>query len=81
MTEWATINVHVLTVNCCSNIFSKALQILPTWPSVPTEYTTVYLLKLYLSNALSDISELVLLFGLSSEDILLIGTKILLNTN
>jgi hypothetical protein len=94
MATWAEINVQHLIQDRCSNIFSKALQILdgltsfyietigiPVWPSVPTAHITLFLLKLYLSNMLFDISKLVTFFELPSENILLIGTKTLLNMN
>jgi len=92
MATWAEINVQHLIQDRCSNIFSKALLILdgltsfhtdilgiPVWPSVPSTHTTLFLLKLYLSNMIFDISELVAFFELPSENILLIGTKTLLN--
>jgi hypothetical protein len=93
MADWAEINIQLLTTDRCYNIITKALQILdgltsyntevigrPSWPSVPSKYKTVFLLKLYLSNIIIDLSQLILFFNLTSENILLIGTKILLNT-
>jgi hypothetical protein len=94
MTTWAEINIQLLVQDCCFNIISKALQILDgltsynteiigmrTWPSAPSKYTILFLLKLYFSNMDLGISELVLIFNLPSKNMLLIGTKILLNTN
>jgi hypothetical protein len=63
MTKWAETNIHLLTIDRCADILSKALQILdgltsfyteiigtPIWPSVPTTHASLFLFKLYLSN-------------------------------
>jgi hypothetical protein len=72
LTSWAEINIQLLIHDRCSNIFTKALQILdgltsyytevigmPTWRSVPIQHTTLFLFKLYLSNMLFDISDFI----------------------
>jgi hypothetical protein len=72
----------------CSDILAKALQILdgltsfhteiigmPTWPSALTARTTLFLFKLYLSNKLLDIYDLISYFNIPSENIVLVGTK------
>lgn len=94
LTSWAETNIQLLIQDRCSNILSKALPILdglvsyyteiigmPTWQSVPTQHTTLFLLKLYLSGMIFDISELIIFFELTSEDIMLTGTKTILNTS
>jgi hypothetical protein len=93
MTSWAEINLQLLIQDRCSHILSKALHILdgltsyyieilgmPTWPSVPLEHTTLFILKVYLSGRIVDISELTEFLNLTSEYMLLTGAKILLNT-
>jgi hypothetical protein len=92
MTDWATTNIQLLNIDRCASILSKALLILdgltsfnteiigmPTWPSVPIKYTALFLLKLYFSNTLIDVTELTNFFSIPSEQIMIIGTKIALN--
>jgi hypothetical protein len=92
MTKWAEINIHLLTRDRCTDILSKALQILdgvtsfyteiigtPIWPSVPTTHINLFLFKLYPSNALIDITDIIDYLNVPSENILLIATKILTN--
>jgi hypothetical protein len=92
MTKWAEINIHLLTRDRCTDILSKALQILdgvtsfyteiigtPIWPSVPTTHINLFLFKLYLSNALIDITDIIDYLNVPSENILLIATRILTN--
>jgi hypothetical protein len=94
MTDWAVTNIQLLEVDRCLNSFIKALQILdgitsyvteiigtPSWPSVPMKYTSLFLLKLYFSNSIIDVSELTSFFNLPSTQIVHISTKIMLNTN
>jgi len=91
MTKWAAVNIQLLMLDRCSDILSKAIGILdgltifnteilgaPCWPSVPQNYTTLFLLKLYLSNTLLDTSEIAQYLDLSQEKILLIGAEIIL---
>jgi hypothetical protein len=90
MAKWTEKNIQKLIYDRCSDILSKALQILealvafyteilgaPCWFSVPKEHNALFLLKLYLSNTILDTSELSTFLNLSPEDILLIGTKLL----
>jgi len=94
MTTWAEKYTQRLIRDRCLSIFIKALKILdkltsfntdimgtPSWPSVPPKYTTLFLLKLYLSNAVLNITELVQFFELTADEILLHCAKIILNTN
>jgi hypothetical protein len=91
MTKWAAVNIQLLTIDRCSDILSKAVGILdgltilnteilgtPCWPSVPQNHTSLFLLKLYLSNTLLDTSEIAQYLDLPQEQILLIGAKIIL---
>jgi hypothetical protein len=93
MAAWAERNLQLLVLDRCSSIFLKALNILegltsfsteilgtPTWPSIPSKYTTLFLLKLYLSNTNTDVSELSKFLELSAEQILLSCTKLTFNT-
>jgi hypothetical protein len=90
MTKWAETNIHLLTMERCSDILSKALQILdgltsfytkiigtPIWSSVPITHTSLFLFKLYLSNTLIDITDITEYLNVPAENILLTGTKIL----
>jgi hypothetical protein len=92
MTDWASINVQLLTTDCCSNILIKALQILdcltsfhtdiigtPLWPSIEDKHIPLFLFKIYFSNAYFDVKEVIEYLNIPSEEILLIRTKILTN--
>jgi hypothetical protein len=94
MTEWATINIQLLKMDRCYSILTKALLILdglityntevigmPSWPSVPLKYTALFLLKLYFSNKLLDVSDLISFLDLTSELIIITGAKIMLKTS
>jgi len=63
MERWAEINIQLLKHDRCTNILTKALQILeglssfyadmigqPYWPSVSSKNITLFLLKIYLSS-------------------------------
>jgi len=94
MTTWAEKYTQRLIRDRCLSIFIKALKILdgltsfntdimgtPSWPSVLPKYTTLFLLKLYLSNTVLNITELVHFFELTADEILLHCAKLILNTN
>jgi hypothetical protein len=94
MTKWAQRNIFLLKRDRCTNIFSKALQILdglihfhkavigtPSWPSVPPNDITLFLIKLYLSNEFLDINSLLNFFELPSDKINLICAQLLTNKN
>jgi hypothetical protein len=84
-TEWAEINIQLLTIDCCSNILAKALQNLeditslfteiigtPTWLSLPSDkFITLFLFILYFSSEYIDITKPTECFGT------VLGTKIL----
>jgi hypothetical protein len=53
----------------------------PNWPSVSKDNLTLFLLKLYLSNTFIYISAVSRYFALSPDSMLLIGAKILFNTD
>jgi hypothetical protein len=89
MTDWTVMNVQLLTIDRCSNILTKALQILdgltffhinvlsnPVWPSTEGKNIPLFLLKFYLSGKYFDIDEISKYLELPPEEILLIGTKI-----
>jgi hypothetical protein len=76
-----------------STFFVKALKILdglascnsevlkiPKWTSVPHKYTTIFLFKLYMANSCLEITSILDFFEIPSDTLLLIGTKILLNS-
>jgi hypothetical protein len=92
ITNWTATNISLLQTDRCINILRKALQILdglasfyaetigePNWPSVPSKYITLFLLKAYLTNELIDITDLLSFFELPQETILLLGGKVLTN--
>jgi len=90
MTQWANINIKLLTLNRCTALLTKALQVLdglvsyngeiigkPNWPSAGTRQTTLLLFKLYMSNSFVCTDRISEYFKVSKDNILLIGTKIL----
>jgi len=91
MASWAEKNIKLLTLDRCSDLLSKALQILddlcsffmetigtPNLPSLPSKHcTTLFLWKLYLSNEFIEIDDLIEYLGLPQETILTIGAKII----
>ncbi len=92
MTEWTSMNVQLLTTDRCSNILTKALQILdgltsfhidvlgnPIWPSVEDNNIPLFLLKFYFYSKYFNTEELSIYLDTPPEDILLIGAKIWLN--
>jgi hypothetical protein len=92
MTEWTSMNVQLLTIDRCSNILTKALQILdgltsfhidvlgnPIWPSVEDNNIPLFLLKFYFYSKYFNTEELSVYLDTPPEDILLIGAKIWLN--
>jgi hypothetical protein len=94
MTKWAQRNIFLLKRERCLNTFRKALQILdglihfhkavigtPSWPSVPPNNITLFLIKLYLSNEFLDITSLLKFFDLPSDKISLICAQLLTNKN
>jgi hypothetical protein len=93
MERWAEINIQLLTNDRCTNILKKALQILeglasfyadiigqPYWPSISRKNTTLFLLKIYLSNNYIDTEDLSDHFGLPLEEVLNLGAKIIHDT-
>jgi hypothetical protein len=93
MTDWANENVKLLNYDRCSNILKKALIILdgltsfhldvigtPQWPSVEDKYIPLFLFKAYFSSTYINANDIVTFLDTPSEDILLTGTKIFLNT-
>ena len=93
MTEWIQVNTELLLKDRCSSILAKALPILdclttfhtdifgtPNWPSTQRNDLTLFLLKLYFSSIVIDVSEITNFFSLPINDILLTGAKFLLNT-
>jgi hypothetical protein len=88
MTEWAAINIKLLITDRCHSILQKTLTILdgliaytvevidsPEWPSVANKNPILLLLKLYFSNKLFNIDDLVEYFELSPENMLAIVIK------
>jgi len=92
MTEWSKINLQLLHYERCHNVLEKALKILegltsfhidlfgtPLWPSVDDKHISLFLFKMYLSSTFVDTSEITEYFMFNSEQILLIGAKLLTN--
>ncbi len=90
MTQWANINIKLLTLNRCTALLTKALQVLdglvsyngeiigkPNWPSAGTWQTTLLLFKLYMSNSFVCTDRISEYLKVSKDNIILIGTKIL----
>ena len=93
MERWAEINIQLLTNGRCTNILTKALQILeglssfyadiigqPYKPSVSSKNITLFLLKIYFSNNYIQTEDLAEHLGLPLEDILLLSAKIIYDT-
>jgi hypothetical protein len=93
MTDWANINVQLLTTDRCSNILNKAFVILdgltsfhidiigtPLWPSVEDKYIPLLLFKVYFSGTYIDVKEIVAYLETPLENVLLTGAKIAANT-
>jgi hypothetical protein len=89
MTDWTRMNVQLLTIDRCSHILTKALQILdgltsfhidvlgkPTWPSTENKNIPLLLFKFYFSSKYFDINSISNYLDIPPEEILLIGTKI-----
>jgi hypothetical protein len=94
MTIWAEKYTQRLIRDRCLSVFIKALKTLdrltsfntdiigtPSWPTALPKYMTLFLLKLYLSNTVLNITELAQFFELTADEILLRCTKIILSTN
>jgi hypothetical protein len=94
MKDWAHVYIKLLTSECCLKILNEALQILnglasfyadligtPNWPSANNkELLTLFLLKLYLSSTIIQPTELVEYLETPGSYMLLIGTKLLMET-
>jgi tellurite resistance protein len=88
MTDWADINIKLLTQDRCSTILAQAITILeglssfylevigtPNWKSLPSnKYIPLFLFKLYFSNEYINIENLLEYFNITLEKILFIGT-------
>jgi len=92
MTKWALRNITLLKLERCKRLFKKALQILdglahfhkevigfPTWPSVSVKDTTLFLIKIYLSNEFLDINNLIQYLELPLDQVRAICAQILTN--
>jgi hypothetical protein len=92
MMEWAEENIILLLQDRCQAILKKALQLLdgialyhaavifaPNWFSSSQNHNTLLLFKLYLSNELLDIKEIINYLKVPLDTINLIGAKILTN--
>jgi len=92
MTKWAQENIQLLIKQRCSKLFIVALQILdglssyngdiigtPNWPSAPTKHIPLFLLKIYFSNEYINTTKLTQYLEMSTEEILLLSTRIISN--
>jgi hypothetical protein len=89
MTEWASVNIKLLTYDRCSNLLLQAVKILeglssfyledigtPKWKSLPSnKYIPLFLFKLYFSNEYINIDDLLEYLDTPLKEILYIGTK------
>jgi hypothetical protein len=93
MTDWALIYLKLLIDERCSRILHNAIQILnglssfyaemigwPEWPSTNKNNTTLFLLKLYLSNNYLQVKDLEEFLEIPLSEILLKSTKLFLDT-
>jgi len=93
MTDWALIYLKLLIDERCSKILHNAVQILnglssfyaemigwPEWPSIKKDNTTLFLLKLYLSDSYLQVKDLEEFLEIPLNEILLKGTKLFLDT-
>ena len=94
MTAWARRNIRLLTLQRCFNYLKKALQILegltsfytdsigaPKWKSVANNQPTLFLFKAFLSDNRFKANDFITYLNLTSEEILLIGAKLILRTD
>jgi len=89
MTEWANVNIKLLTFDRGSNFLSKAIKILeglssfylevigtPKWKSLPSDkYIPLFLFKLYFSGEYITVDDLIEYFDLPLKEILFIGAR------
>jgi len=94
MTEWSETNIHLLTVDRCSNILVNALTLLdglasyhmdvignPGWSPASPASMNLLLLQLYLHSNFGNAEELLSYLELPSEDVLTLAAKIITNNN
>jgi len=92
MTKWAQENIQLLIKQRCSKLLTVALQILDglssfngeligtsNWPSAPPKHIPIFLLKLYFSNEYINTTKLTQYLEMSTEEILLLSTRIISN--
>jgi len=89
MTDWADVNIKLLTHDRCSSFLSQAISILeglssfyleiigtPKWKSLPSnKYIPLFLYKLYFSNEYINVDDLIEYLVTPLKEILLIGAK------
>jgi len=89
MTEWAKVNIKLLTYDRCANFLSQAINILeglssfyqeiigtPKWKSLPSDkYIPLFLFKLYFAGEYISVDSLVKYLDTPLKKILFIGTK------
>jgi hypothetical protein len=93
ITNWAEKNIKLLTVERGFDYLKKAFQILegltsffadtvgyPLWPSVNDKHLTLFMLKTYLSDTYIETDKYAKYLDLPLEKLLLLGAKILLDT-
>jgi len=93
ITNWAEKNIKLLTLERAFDYLKKALQILegltsffadtvgyPLWPSVNDKHLTLFMLKTYLSDTYIEADKFAKYLDLPLEKLLLLGAKILLDT-
>ncbi len=93
MKHWASIHLKLLINEHCSTVLNTTTQILnglasfyaemigaPEWPSSTNKHTAIFLLKLYLSNNYLQIKDLEEFLEIPSKKILMLGTKLLIDT-
>jgi hypothetical protein len=94
MTTWAERNIKLLKLQRCSTYLKKAVPILdgltsfytdsigtPLWPSAANNRLTLFLFKAFLSCEFLNAGNFINSLELPAEQILLIGSKLILNTD
>jgi hypothetical protein len=92
MTTWAERNIKLLKIQRCSTYLKKAMLILegltsfytdsigtPLWPSAANNRLTLFLFKAFLSCTFVNANNFINSLELPAEQILLIGSKLILN--
>jgi hypothetical protein len=94
MAAWAERNIKLLRFQCCSIYLKKAFLILegltsfyidsignPSWPLVTNNCLTLFFFKAFLCGNYINANDFINSFDLTTDQILLIGAKLIINTD